>query len=90
MKAEPLTHLGHSCRFGELPEPAEGHYSIYSSWTAFYERDPVDLALDWADGDKPVPVIMPANEKRPGGDWEAGTNSSSLRVYGLPTSTDSR
>ncbi|KAI1004994.1 hypothetical protein K3495_g3228 [Podosphaera aphanis] len=42
---------------------------------AFYERDPVDLALDWTDPDKndDVPVIMPANETRPGGDWETGT-----------------
>ena len=42
---------------------------------AFYERDPIDLALDWidpTDGQKPVAVIMPANDKRPGGDWEAG------------------
>ncbi|RDW73661.1 hypothetical protein BP5796_07103 [Coleophoma crateriformis] len=43
---------------------------------AFYERDPVDVALDWyeADGNS-IPVIMPANEKRPGGDWEAGVMS---------------
>lgn len=51
-----------------------------SSWSskltsspAFYERDPVDLALDWVEpGTSPIPVIMPANDKRPGGDWEAG------------------
>ncbi|KAK6580026.1 hypothetical protein PZA11_007734 [Diplocarpon coronariae] len=43
---------------------------------AFYERDPVDLALDWVEpGDAPIPVIMPANDKRPGGDWEAGVMS---------------
>jgi len=41
---------------------------------AFYERDPVDLAIEWAAGDSPIPVIMPAHDKRPGGDWEAGMN----------------
>jgi len=42
-------------------------------YLAFYERDPVDLALDWAAGeDSKVPVVIPANDKRPGGDWEAG------------------
>ena len=52
---------------------------------AFYDRDPVDVALDWdaseeaaavADGisrkTQKIPIIMPANDKRPGGDWEAG------------------
>lgn len=41
---------------------------------AFYEDDPVDLALKWNAGEKKAiaPVIMPANDKRPGGDWEAG------------------
>jgi hypothetical protein len=39
---------------------------------AFFDRDPVDLALDWAPSEeKPIPVILPANDKRPGGDWEA-------------------
>jgi hypothetical protein len=55
--------------------------------TAFYARDPVDLALDWSDPSdaqqnpplKPVVVIMPANEKRPGGDWEAGTRINHTR-----------
>ncbi|TAQ85375.1 hypothetical protein B7494_g6302 [Chlorociboria aeruginascens] len=45
---------------------------------AFYERDPVEVALDWGageDDDKKIPVIMPANDKRPGGDWEAGVMS---------------
>ncbi|CCU74911.1 unnamed protein product [Blumeria hordei] len=44
---------------------------------AFYERDPVDVALDWADptDNHRIPVIMPANEKRPGGDWEASVMS---------------
>ena len=38
------------------------------------ERDPVDLALEWtaSENDQPIPVIMPAHERRPGGDWEAG------------------
>ena len=41
---------------------------------AFYEKDPVDLALEWAPTEEnSIPVIMPANDKRPGGDWEAGT-----------------
>ena len=40
---------------------------------AFYDRDPVDVALDWAASEPyKIPVIMPANDKRPGGDWEAG------------------
>ncbi|KAB8293295.1 hypothetical protein EYC80_007624 [Monilinia laxa] len=41
---------------------------------AFLERDPVDLALEWAasENNQPIPVIMPAHERRPGGDWEAG------------------
>jgi hypothetical protein len=41
---------------------------------AFYDRDPVDVALEWEVGfdTKKIPVIMPANDKRPGGDWEAG------------------
>jgi hypothetical protein len=43
------------------------------SYTAFFDRDPVDVALDWAPTEEvPIPVIMPANDKRPGGDWEAG------------------
>lgn len=52
-----------------------------SLFTAFYDRDPVDLALDWNDpsdmnhGLKPVAVVVPANDKRPGGDWEAGVMS---------------
>jgi hypothetical protein len=50
--------------------------SIYAFLTlpkAFYDRDPVDVALDWAPGEATaIPVIMPANDKRPGGDWEAG------------------
>ena len=46
---------------------------VLNSHLAFYERDPVDVALDWAPGmEVPVPVIMPANDKRAGGDWEAG------------------
>lgn len=44
-----------------------------SNCTAFFDRDPVDVALDWAPTEEvPIPVIMPANDKRPGGDWEAG------------------
>ncbi|KHJ32263.1 hypothetical protein EV44_g3352 [Erysiphe necator] len=56
----PTRHL--HCRFG----------SANLIYEAFYEKDPIDLALDWVDpdGSAPIPVIMPANEKRPGGDWE--------------------
>lgn len=40
---------------------------------AFYERDPVDIAIEWGSGEQPpIPVIMPAHDKRPGGDWETG------------------
>jgi hypothetical protein len=39
---------------------------------AFYDRDPVDVALDWGTDSHKIPVIMPANDKRAGGDWEAG------------------
>ncbi|RFU27702.1 hypothetical protein B7463_g8646, partial [Scytalidium lignicola] len=43
---------------------------------AFFLRDPIDVALDWAPTESvAIPVIMPANEKRPGGDWEAGVMS---------------
>ncbi|RKF58904.1 hypothetical protein OnM2_064024 [Erysiphe neolycopersici] len=41
---------------------------------AFFEKDAVDLALNWAEDPedpRPVPVIMPANERKPGGDWES-------------------
>lgn len=40
--------------------------------SGFVNGDPVDCAIQWAAGEFPIPVIMPANEKRPGGDWEAG------------------
>ncbi|RQM05374.1 hypothetical protein DH86_00004359 [Scytalidium sp. 3C] len=47
--------------------------SLISNTPAFYLRDPIDLALDWALSEpRPIPVIMPADEKRPGGDWEIG------------------
>lgn len=55
--------------------------AFVNEYIAFYERDPVDLAIEWAnDPTEPVdpvaiPVIMPANDKRPGGDWEAGVMS---------------
>jgi hypothetical protein len=56
--------------------------SVYTSLTldkAFYDRDPVDVALDWAPGEAmAIPVIMPANDKRPGGDWEAGQSPSKI------------
>jgi len=40
----------------------------------------VDAAIEWYVGPPQqaetlrIPVIMPANDKRPGGDWEAGTS----------------
>ncbi|KAG9243005.1 hypothetical protein BJ878DRAFT_138553 [Calycina marina] len=42
---------------------------------AFYEQDAVDVALEWANRTIRVGVILPANDKRPGGDWEAGVMS---------------
>jgi hypothetical protein len=49
------------------------------------EGDPVDVALDWArtqqkPGQPPplIPIINMANDKRPGGDWEA---SSSIYTF---------
>lgn len=64
------------CRFGMSPTLSlvKGCFKAYFSRVAFYERDPIDLALDWVEPNAPIaiPVIMPANEKRPGGDWEAG------------------
>ena len=51
--------------------------------SAFYDEDPVDLALKWAAGGDPIPVIMPANEKRAGGDWEAGKLRSKCYVYNI-------
>jgi hypothetical protein len=47
-------------------------------YLAFADRDPVDAAIEWYEGPPPepqgtprIPVIMPANDKRAGGDWEA-------------------
>ena len=66
----PVTKL--PIRFGKLLCIVE-NLIAYPDSIAFYERDPVDVALDWGEGEpRPVPVIMPANDKRPGGDWEAG------------------
>ncbi|KAH8799331.1 hypothetical protein F5884DRAFT_848043 [Xylogone sp. PMI_703] len=42
----------------------------------FFLRDPINVALDWAVSETVlIPVIMSANETRPGGDWEAGIMS---------------
>lgn len=50
------------------------------TFTAFYNDDPVDIAIKWHEGppetEMPIPVILPANDKRPGGDWEAGVMSA--------------
>lgn len=69
----PTSYLCHSDSIvASRPLPQDALHCRF----AFYERDPVDLALDWCEpGAKDrykIPVIMPANEKRPGGDWEAG------------------
>ncbi|KAK3376682.1 hypothetical protein B0T24DRAFT_225843 [Lasiosphaeria ovina] len=38
-----------------------------------YTGDPVDTALNWAKTiNCQIPFICPANDKRPGGDWETG------------------
>lgn len=59
-------------RFGMHPT-SRLLYDLLTLAKAFYDRDPVDVALDWAPGEATaIPVIMPANDKRPGGDWEAG------------------
>jgi hypothetical protein len=66
-----MNELKFHARFGKLLHciiKAESHVSL-----AFYESDPVDLAIEWGQGEAtPIPVIMPAHDKRPGGDWEAG------------------
>jgi hypothetical protein len=41
---------------------------------AMIEGDPVDVALSWAttnEKEGEIPIISMANDKRPGGDWEA-------------------
>jgi hypothetical protein len=70
--AQPPAEAKH-VRFGKSDQSGQFHMAYRISFAAFYNRDPVDVALDWAPGT--VPVIMPANEKRPGGDWEAGVMS---------------
>ena len=70
----PPKETAQHCRFGKGPT-FKSYSHVPSTYTliAFYERDPVDLALDWmVPGGEQIPVIMPANDKRPGGDWEAG------------------
>lgn len=54
---------------------------------AMIEGDPVDVALDWArtlqiPGQPPplVPIVNMANDKRPGGDWEASSFSPLTRL----------
>lgn len=51
-------------------------YYFTNPSAAFIEGDPVDVALSWAadsniEGE--IPVISMANDKRPGGDWEASS-----------------
>ncbi|KAM0180267.1 hypothetical protein ACHAPF_002436 [Botrytis cinerea] len=63
------SYLCHSDSLRDQPIRESRQYTF-----AFMERDPVDLALEWtsSENDRPIPVIMPAHERRPGGDWEAG------------------
>lgn len=65
------------CYSESMPAQSPAPKDMLHCRFAFYERDPVDLALDWVEPNAPIaiPVIMPANEKRPGGDWEAGVMS---------------
>lgn len=63
--AQPPAEEKHA-RFGKYGSDTPARILTF---LAFYDRDPVDVALDWAPGI--VPVIMPANDKRAGGDWEA-------------------
>ncbi|CAG8977154.1 hypothetical protein HYALB_00003375 [Hymenoscyphus albidus] len=76
LKCPPNSYL---CYSDSIPtQPLDTGRQVHF---AFYERDPVDLAIEWAnDTSEPIdpvaiPVIMPANDKRPGGDWEAGVMS---------------
>ncbi|PQE23664.1 Mitochondrial chaperone bcs1 protein [Rutstroemia sp. NJR-2017a BVV2] len=63
-----VSYLCHSDSLQGQPVQTPRQYTF-----AFLERDAVDLALEWASSEpRPIPVIMPAHEKRPGGDWEAG------------------
>ncbi|KAH8665728.1 hypothetical protein BGZ60DRAFT_54159 [Tricladium varicosporioides] len=67
----PTSYLCHSESL-PIPEPTETRQVHF----AFYERDPIDLAIEWRITEpKGIPVITPANDKRPGGDWEAGVMS---------------
>lgn len=70
----PTSYLCHS---EMMPARAPAPKDMLHCRFAFYERDPVDLALDWVEPNATIaiPVIMPAHEKRPGGDWEAGVMS---------------
>src|SRR6187402_3131824 len=61
------------CYSDYIPPRALGELERNNIRFAFYDRDPVDVALDWASSESyKIPVVMPANDKRPGGDWEAG------------------
>lgn len=68
------SRLCRNCPFDLVCKPTrQSTYALLTPAKAFYDRDPVDVALDWAPGESTaIPVIMPANDKRPGGDWEAG------------------
>lgn len=48
----------------------------------------MDLALEWtaSENNRPIPVIMPAHERRPGGDWEAGKSIAYLNY--IPSSSN--
>ncbi|PQE06954.1 Mitochondrial chaperone bcs1 protein [Rutstroemia sp. NJR-2017a WRK4] len=74
-----VSYLCHSDTLKDQPVQTPRQYTF-----AFLERDAVDLALEWASSENhPIPVIMPAHEKRPGGDWEAGVSKDlQIDVYG--------
>jgi hypothetical protein len=69
---ERMNELIYHARFGMIAQLTALPECISDLPPAFYQRDPVDLAIEWAAGESPIPVIMPAHDKRPGGDWEAG------------------
>lgn len=83
LPARPLQDPKH-CRFGKSRSKRA---RMDLTLIAFFDRDAVDLALDWADGETTkIPVVMPAHDKRPGGDWETGKRLVSRLVMWLTES----
>jgi len=72
------------CYSDYIPPRSLGESERKNIRFAFYDRDPIDVALDWAVSETyKIPVIMPANDKRPGGDWEAGEFPCEVSITGL-------